>query len=110
MLEDSSPHKVASARRRRRDDGTWRLRLARAPTFSPPSPSASDVVEPYAVPPIPAGAAAAFIYDSPPPTPQPGLVRTTQMLPTGASGNPFVVRTKARLEIEGDLTTMKCGW
>lgn len=53
-----------------------------------------------------------FVYDSPPPSPQPGLVRTTQMhggAPVSGH-NPYVVRTKARLEVEGNLNNMKCGW
>jgi len=66
---------------------------------------------PELYPAIPACAAASFVYDSPPPaTPQPGLVRTTQMAGTVPATNPFVVRTKARLEIDGDLNTMKQNW
>jgi hypothetical protein len=61
-------------------------------------------------PAIPAGAAASFVYDSPPATPQPGLVRTTQMITNAPAANPFVVRTKARLEIDGDLNAMKSNW
>lgn len=58
----------------------------------------------------PMNAAATFVYDSPPSTPQPGLMRTTQMLPNAPPGAGFVVRTKARLEIEGDLSALKNNW
>jgi hypothetical protein len=53
------------------------------------------------------------MYDSPPQTPQqqaPALHRTTQMHPSGIANSPFVMRAKARLEIEGDLNTMKENW
>jgi hypothetical protein len=70
----------------------------------------------YNPPTIPAGTAGAFVYDSPPP-PQSqslGLVRTTQITqvnsPNPGQPNPFIMRSKAQLQIEGDLMTMKSNW